>query len=181
MILVRLAVFAVPLTVLALLAGSAGAVLPKTLYGKPGKVQILPAEGAGVRVSAGQKPTIKVPAHTIRRSALKPRDSQKICSTFKVSIPATAPATGWVVAATGGPFCGWVKPGSYQKIGNWIWQGEYAKEYHVQYDVTWATKKKKKLAAVTYDLNAETDYKCTTLNCVVSADADKVPYLTFFG
>jgi hypothetical protein len=99
MTLVRLALFAVPLTVLAVLAGSAGAVLPKTLYGKPGKVEIFPAQGA--RVAAGQPPTITFPGHKLRRSALKPRDAQKICTTFKVLTPATPPATGWVVAAAG--------------------------------------------------------------------------------
>ena len=180
MILVRLAVFAVPLTVLAVLAGSAGAVLPKTLYGKPGKVEILPAQGA--RVAAGPPPTITFPGHKLRRSALKPRDAQKICTTFKVLIPATPPATGWVVTATSPTYCSvWLKPGYTMGIGNWIWQGAFNQHYHVQYTVTWATKKKKKLAGATYDFNAMTDYKCTTLYCFVDEDANKVPFISFFG
>jgi len=182
MMLVRLAFVAVPLTVLAVLAGSAGAVLPKTLYGKPGKVEILPAQGA--RVSASQPPTITFPGHKIGRSALRPRDLQKICTTFKVQIPATPPATGWIVTAASPTYCSkWLKPrtGYAIMIGNWVWQGAFNTQYHLQYTVTWATKKKKKLAAATYDFNAPTDYKCTTVNCFVDEDANKVPFISFFG
>jgi hypothetical protein len=66
-------------------------------------------------------------------------------------------------------------------IGNWIWQGAFNQQYHVQYTVTWATKKKKKLAAATYDFNARTDYKCTTLYCYIDEDTNKVPFISFFG
>ena len=176
---VRAVALALPLAALVVLAGSAGAVLPKPLYGKPGNVQLVHVEGARSRV-AGTKPTITFPIHTIRRSKLSPRDSQKICTTFKILTPATAPATGWVVTSTSPGHCGWAKPGYYQRINNWGWQGEFGTNYHV-YDVTWATKKKKKLAGATYDFNTTTDYKCTTLYCLVQADANAVPYITFFG
>jgi hypothetical protein len=175
----RVAVLALAVAALVVLAGSAGAVLPKRLYGKPGKVQLVTVQGA--RTSKTEKPTITFPVHTIRRSALAPKDAQKICTTFKILTPAVAPATGWIVTSTSPGHCGWVKPGYYQRINNWAWQAEFGTNYHVQYDVAWATKKKKKLAAATYDFNTTTDYKCATLYCLVLADANGVPYITFFG
>jgi len=176
----RIGVLVASVALFVALVGSAQAVLPKTLYGKRGKVQLLPTQGA--RPAASQPPTITVEGHTIGRSPLRPRDLQKICTTYKISTPATPPATGWVVTATSPTYCsGWLKPGYSMGIGNWNWQGAYAQQYHLQYTVTWATKKKKKLAAATYDLNATSDYKCTTLYCLVDEDANKVPFLTFFS
>jgi hypothetical protein len=176
----RVVLLVLSVAALGVLAGSAQAVAPKTLYGKRGKVELLPTQGA--RVAASQPPTITVQGHKIGRSPLRPRDLQKICTTYKISTPATPPATGWVVSASSPTYCsGWLKPAWTMGIGNWNWQGAYAQQYHLQYTVTWATKKKKKLAAATYDFNAMTDYKCTTLYCLVDEDTNKVPFLTFFS
>lgn len=169
----------VALLALAALAGSAGAVARKPTYGKPGSVQLVDVEGAR-GADAAHGPTITFPVHTFRRSPAS-RDPQKICTTFKILIPATAPATGWVPKTSSKPYCATFKLRSYGSIGNWIFTGEYGVNYHAQFVVTWATKKKKKLAGATYDFNVVDDYKCTTLNCLVLPDLANVPYLTFFA
>jgi hypothetical protein len=162
------------------LASSAGAVGRKTMYGKPGAVQLVDVKGA--RDATTKEISITFPMHTFRRSAAAPRDPQKVCTTYKISVPATAPATGWVVAATSKAFCATLKPGQYARIGDWPWKGgAVATDYHAQYTVTWSTKKKKKLAAATYDFNTVEDYDCTSLNCIVQKDAANVPYFTFFA
>ena len=169
----------VVLLALAALAGSAGAVARKPTYGKPGSIQLVDVAGARGE-DAAHGPTITFPVHTFRRSPAS-RDPQKICTTFKILIPATAPATGWVVKTSSRQYCATFKLGSYGRIGNWIFTGEYGVNYHAQFVVTWSTKKKKKLAGATYDFNLADDYKCTTLNCLVLPDPAGVPYLTFFA
>jgi hypothetical protein len=150
------------------------------MYGKPGAVQLVDVEGS--RDATTKEITITFPIHTFRRSAAAPKDTQKVCTTYKITTPATPPATGWVTAATSKPFCTPLKRGYYEKIGDWNWKGaETAKNYHAQYTVTWSTKKKKKLAAATYDFNKIDDYDCTSLNCLVHQDAANVPYFTFFA
>jgi hypothetical protein len=178
----RAAVAVVAIGASAALAGSVGAAVGKPLYGKPGKVQLVKITGARAATPT-DKPTITVPGHIIYRSAAKAarRDRQRICTTMKVLTPAIAPATGWVVTAKAKALCGWVPVGKAQGLGNWVWQGAPGVEYHVQYDVTWATKKRKKLAAATYDFNTLEDYDCTTVACLVDQGADSIPYISFFN
>jgi hypothetical protein len=178
----RVALIVLPVAALLVLAGSTQAALPKTLYGKPGKVQLLKIMGARPATPA-DKPTLTVPEHIIYRSAAKVarRDRQRICTTVKVLTPATTPATGWVVTAKGKALCGWVPVGRAQQLGPWVWQAAPGVEYHVQYDVTWATKKRKKLAGATYDFNTVEDYNCTTVACLVDQGADSIPYISFFN
>ena len=160
-----------------MLAGSVGAVVSKPLYGKPGKVKLVKVRGT--RSVSTASPTITFPEHLIYRSPLAKRDRQKICTTFKILTPAAAPATGWVVTAKSAALCGWVKPANHQGIGNWVWPATANVHYHMQFDVTWSTKKKKKLAGATYDFNTIDDYQCTSINCLVDQGADGVPYMSF--
>jgi hypothetical protein len=159
-----------------LAAGAAQAVGRKVAYGKPGNVQIQKMQGSR---QTGQNPTIIFPAHWIKRSPLAPKLKQKICITFQVSVPATAPATGWVVKATK-TFCGQIIPGNYAGVGSWNWQGETGVQYHTSYVVTWSTKKKK-LAKATYDFNTTDDYTCVTRYCFVDKDAQNVPFISFLS
>jgi hypothetical protein len=168
------------LSVCLVAAGSANAVTPHVVYGKPGPVQLVPTEGSR---TTGQDPVITFPKHTIRRSTLAAvrKDPQKICTQFQIMIQATPPATGWVLQTSSPLFCGWIAPGRWAGVSGWGWQGAINVPYHVQYLVTWATKKRKKLARATYDFDTPADYHCTTRFCAVQATPDNSPFIRFFG
>lgn len=176
---VRITIVGLALIAAVAVVSSAWAVGRKVAYGKPGAVQIQRIEGFR---DASKKPYISFPKHTMKRSSKAPRDSQRICTFFEVTKPATAPATGWVVAGKSKTYCVWVVPGNWALIGNWNFSNiQPGVQYHGRYTVTWATKKKKKLARATYDFNLVDDYKCTSLGCLVDQGTDKVPFISFTG
>jgi hypothetical protein len=158
--------------------GPASAVTPHVVYGKPGSVQLVDVEGSR---HAGENPHVIFPTHTIRRSPLAPKDRQKICTAFQIWVPATAPATGWVLQTSSPTFCGWIARYHYAGVNEWQWEGAIGMRYHAEFVVTWATKKRKKLARATYDFDKTDDYKCDTRFCFIGAETDNIPYFSFFG
>jgi hypothetical protein len=171
----RALTFAVAVAAVCVLAPAAVSVVRKPAYGKAGDVRIVPIQGGVVNGA----PAITFPKHRIKRSSKAPRDSQKICTTFQVLIPATPPATGWVVKASSKNYCAWNLPGSIEEIGDWVWPATPGVQYHGQFTVTWATKKKKKLARATYDFNGVNDYACVSTRCFVDQGTDLVPFISF--
>ena len=181
----RLARIGLPLVALGSLAtivgaGAAQAVTPHVRYGKPGAVQLVATDGSR---ATGQNPVLTFPAHKIRRStmAVARKDRQKICTQFHINVPATPPATGWVRQSSSPLFCGWIAPGAYAQESAWQWPGAVNVPYHVDFTVTWSTKKRKKLASATYDFDKVTDYHCTTRFCSVDQTPDNIPFVRFFG
>ena len=160
-------------------AGAADAVVRKVAYGKPGAVETPPVEGSSL---SGAKPKITFPAHTLKRSPSARRDRQRICAQFQILSPAAPPATGWVVANSSRMSCAWIPAGGYASADPYTWdQAAIDTHYHARYVVTWSTKKKKKLAAATYDFNLPDDYKCVSTHCFHGQGTDNVPFIWFFG
>jgi hypothetical protein len=155
--------------------GPADAITPKVAYGKPGPVQLLPIEGSRV---VNEDPRIAFPQHVVQRSAAARKDRQRICTALQIWAPATPPATGWVLSASSPTWCAWTNPGDRIRVNRYYFEGTFGVEYHAEFFVSWATKKRKKLARATYDFNNVNDYKCMTRFCFIDQAAD-VPYISF--
>jgi hypothetical protein len=155
----------------------ARAITPHVVYGKPGAVQLVPTEGSRL---SGENPRITFPQHIVARSAAARKVRQRICTALQLWIPATPPATGWVMKSSSPTWCAWTDPGDRIRVNRYYFEGAVGTKYHTQFVVTWATKKKKKLARATYDFDKVDDYKCATRFCFVDQDPSG-SYISFTG
>jgi hypothetical protein len=163
-------------TAAAVNVASTDAVTPHVVYGKPGPVQLVRTEG---QKATGANPYVVFPQHIVQRSAAARKDRQRICTALQIWIPATPPATGWAMTASSPTWCAWTTPGQRIRVNAWGWEATYGVPYHTEFLVTWATKKRKKLARATYDFDKIDDYKCVTRFCYISSDKATVPYMQF--